>query len=296
MAQECRAALHRMAYLDGTRLGRLVSELSAADIAPEEPWLAALKAGNSEAAWNCFIDEYRRLIFATIRHYTRDHDEVMDAFAEVCGALRHDDLARLRKYWDRPTHTARFPTWLVTVVRHRVIDWMRQRALRSRPRFHGSFSRLQQQIFEFVFIQHRSHVETYELLCATSEPALSFGAFLRELRATYRAVDASGRFAREIAAPVPLSEGETLFDAASEEVADPAVIVDTRLRIKNALSSLEPDDRLAVEMFVVYGMPAAAVARVLQWPNPKAVYNRVYRGLARLRASLMRQGIRREDL
>jgi RNA polymerase sigma factor (sigma-70 family) len=278
----------------GTCAGRLVSELRAAETAPEEPWLASFKAGDSEAAWNLFIDEYRRLIFATIRHYTRDHDEVMDAFAEVCAALRRDNLAKLRKYWDRPTHTARFSSWLVTVVRHQVIDWMRQHDFRARPRFHGVLSPLQQQIFELVFIQHRSHVEAYELLRATTGP--TFRAFLRELRATYRAVDASGRFAREIAGPMSLTENENLLDAASEDDADPAVVLDRRLRIESALSSLESDERLAVEMFVVYGMPAAAVAHVVGWPNAKAVYNRVYRALAAVRANLNGQGIRREDL
>lgn len=271
-------------------------EVKVAGTAPEEMWLAALKAGDSESAWNLFIDAYRRLIFATIRHYTRDHDEVMDAFAEVCGGLRRDDLARLRKYWNRPTHTARFSTWLVTVVRHQVIDWMRQHAFRARPRLPGALSPLQQQIFEYVFIQHRSHVEAYELLCTASGPAFSFGGFLRELRATYRAVDASGRLAREIAAPEPLCESETLLDDVAEEAADPAVTLDTRIRIRSAMSLLESDERLAVELFVVYSMPASAVAHALRWPNAKAVYNRVYRALAAVRASLNGQGIRRQDL
>ncbi len=284
--------------MGGTLPGRLVSELSAADTAPEEAWVTTLKAGDSDTAWNLFILEYRRLIFATIRHYTRDHDEVMDAFAEICGALRGDSLARLRKYWNQPTHTARFPTWLVTVVRHQVIDWMRQHAVRPRRRFHSPLPGLQQHIFEFVFIQHHSHVETYELMRASIEPTLTFGAFVRELRATYRAVDATtrGALALELAAPLPLSDSDTPINTDVDDTPDPAVMLDTRLRIKTALNSLAPDDRFAVEMFVVYGMPAAAIARVLQWPNAKAVYNRVYRGLARLRASLTRQGIKREDL
>jgi RNA polymerase sigma factor (sigma-70 family) len=272
--------------------------LSAADPAPEEPWLATLKAGDSDTAWNLFILEYRRLIFAAIRHYTRDHDEVMDVFAEVCGALRRDNLARLKKYWDQPTHTARFPTWLVTVVRHQVVDWIRQHALRRPPPRHAALSSLQQQIFELVLIQRRSHVETYELLRATNEPTLSFGAFVRELRATYRAIDATSpaSFAREIAGAPPLLASDALIDGTANDFSDPAVILDTRLRIRTALNLLPPDERLAVEMFVVYDIPAAAVAQALRWPNAKAVYNRVYRALAALRASLTSQGIEREDL
>src|SRR5690242_3480919 len=114
------------------------------DTAPDEPWLEALRAGNPNSAWDLFIGRYRGLIFATIRHYTRDRDEVMDAFADVCSGLRRDNLARLTKYWDRHTHTARFSSWLVTVVRHLVIDWARQHIVRRRPRFHIALSSLQQ--------------------------------------------------------------------------------------------------------------------------------------------------------
>ena len=266
----------------------------------KESWLQPLRAGDADTAWGLFIGRYRALIFATIRHYTRDHDEVMDLFAQVCSGLRSDRLARLLKYWDRPTHTAQFSSWLVTVVRHQIIDWGRQHAFRRRPRVQGALPGLQQQIFEFVFVEHRSHIETYELVRSTIDPALSFRTFARELRATYRAVDATGRtmLAREIAGPAPLPVDESGIEAVDDDAwgADPAVILDTRLRITNALSSLKPDERLAVEMFVVHEMSAAAIARALRWPNAKAVYNRVYRALGALRATLKRQGIGREDL
>ena len=268
--------------------------MSGPDNASEEPWLKALQTGDSDGAWDLFITQYRRLLFATIRHYTRDEDEVMDVFADVCSALRDNSLARVQRYWERPTHTARFSTWLATVVRHQVIDWLRQHTLRRRPRFTGTLSALEQQIFELVFVQGRSHVETYELIRSTADPQLSFGSFVRALRATYHEVDTSRwtRLARELASSQPLTVADTIAD----ERTDSAVVLDTALHISNALSSIEPDDRLAVEMFVVHEMPAAAIARALRWPNAKAVYNRVYRALAVLRAGLKRRGIRREDL
>jgi len=272
----------------------------SADIAPEEPWLDAYRAGDPDKAWDLFLGQYRALLFATIRHFTRDQDEVMDAFAEVCGALRGDDLARVRRYWDRSTHTARFTTWLVTVVRHQVIDWGRQHAFRRRVRYQAALSPLQQQIFESIFVEHRSHVETYELVRSTIDPSLSFRAFVRELRATYQTIEATGRqpLAREFDGPSTTLRAieQAIESLRDDDDDDPAVILDTRLRIASALSSLRPDERLAVEMFVVHEMPAATIARALGWPNAKAVYNRVYRALAALRASLKRQGIEREDL
>src|SRR5213080_3162157 len=55
-----------------------------------EGWAAELASGRPDAAWDLFLDRYRRLIFAAIRHYAQDHDDVMDVFARVCEALRED--------------------------------------------------------------------------------------------------------------------------------------------------------------------------------------------------------------
>ena len=63
-----------------------------------------------------------------------------------------------------------------------------------------------------------------------------------------------------------------------------------------ALDSLTPEDRLTAELYVIDGLPAGEVAKVLGLPNAKAVYNRVYRILAELRAGLERSGIRQGDL
>ena len=268
------------------------------DNAPEQPWLEALRAGDPERAWDLFLGQYRALIFATIRRYARDHDEVMDAFAEVCSGLRRDQLARLRKYWDRSTHTARFSTWLVVVVHRQVIDWGRQHVFRRRVQYQAALSPQQRQIFDYIFVERRSHIETYELVRSTVDPSLSFRAFARELRAIYQAVERRGaiRSTREIDGPAAFLAIEDVVEGLRDDDEDPAVILDTHLRIASALSSLRADERLAVEMFVVHEMPAAAIARALGLPNAKAVYNRVYRALAALRASLKRQGIEREDL
>jgi hypothetical protein len=47
-----------------------------------------LRRGSSEAAWDLFLAQYRRVIFAAIYHYARDPDDAMDVFAWVTEALR----------------------------------------------------------------------------------------------------------------------------------------------------------------------------------------------------------------
>jgi DNA-directed RNA polymerase specialized sigma24 family protein len=54
--------------------------------------------------------------------------------------------------------------------------------------------------------------------------------------------------------------------------------------------------RLAVTLYVVEGVAAAEVARVVGWPDAKAVYNRVSRALARLRSGFEQEGLGPPDL
>jgi hypothetical protein len=74
-----------------------------------DPWVTKLHEGNPEAAWDLFVEQYRRLIFAAIRHYAEDYDDVMDVFARICEALREDDLKRLRHYLEGRRWESRQP-------------------------------------------------------------------------------------------------------------------------------------------------------------------------------------------
>jgi RNA polymerase sigma factor (sigma-70 family) len=259
-----------------------------------EGWVAELEQGRPDAGWDLFLDRYRRLIFAAIRHYAQDYDDVMDVFARVCEALRKDDLRRLRVYVDEPEHRARFSTWLVTVVRHLTVDWFRQRDGRQRvSTVAQGLPPLQRRIFDHVFLHHKSHVEAYELIRGSEAPALSFREFLTELRATYRAVTDGrrGMVLRELGVPPP--EDEPALEPTGPSAADAS---EQSQIMERALGVLGPEDRLIVELYVLDKLPAEAVAKVVGLPNPKAVYNRVYRALAVLREQLERAGAHREDV
>jgi RNA polymerase sigma factor (sigma-70 family) len=256
-----------------------------------EPWALKLDAGDAQAGWDLFVERYRRLIFAAIRHYTADHDEVMDVFAQVCEALRADDLAGLRGWLAQPSHTARFSTWLVAVVRNLTVDWFRHRDGRARlSTVAAGLPPLQRRIFEYVFVRGQSHIETYELIRSADHADLTFTAYLEALRATYRTVAARRKrgLMSELGGPPPEEPA-----AAGD---DPAVRAEQGVALADALSTLAPEDRLVVQLFVIEDLPAEQVARIVGLPNAKAVYNRAYRALADLRRCLERAGISGADL
>lgn len=260
-----------------------------------QDWVVELREGRPEEAWSRFLDGYRRLIFAAIRHYAQDHDDVMDVFAEVCASLRSDQMRRLRERADDPAPRAQFSTWLVAIVRHQTVDWFRHREGRRRLSIAAeSLPPLQRTIFGLVFLDQRSHTEAYEAIRARHAPDLSFREFLVELRATYQAVSEGhrGRVLREMARvpPPPPSPAIASTPAGEVEAAERQEL------LSRALDSLSADDRAAVQLYVMEELPAEQVAKLLALPNAKAVYNRAYRAVALLRQWLQESGIRPGDL
>jgi RNA polymerase sigma factor (sigma-70 family) len=260
-----------------------------------DDWVAELQRGRFDSAWDLFLDRYRRLIFAAIRHYAQDYDDVMDVFARACQALRADDLRRLRSWVDEPEHRARFSTWLVTVIRHVTVDWFRHRDGRRRLSVVAEgLPPLRRRIFEHVFLDQRSHIEAYELIHAAEAPTLTFREFLGELRSTYQAVSTGrrGQIFRDLA-PGPEAMENLAADPAGPSATGAGEVSQM---MERALNVLAPDDRLIVELYYLEELPAETLATVLGLSNAKAVYNRAYRALALVREQLQRAGVRREDL
>lgn len=255
-----------------------------------DEWVGELRAGRFDRAWDLFVSQYRRLLFAAIRYHLKDHDDVMDVFARACEALREEDMRRLRNYLSQPSHRARFTTWLVTVVRNLTVDWLRQQHGRWRPaRILEELSPLRRRIFELVFVARHTHAEAYGLICAADPPGPRFGEFLAEVRATYHAAseEPRGRLFREVF-PGQL---EPDLDAVSPKEGS-----DARQWLEEAQQKLAALDRVAIQLYIVEELPATDIARILSLPNAKAVHNRVYRGLKSMRTTLDKAGIRREDL
>src|SRR5437867_10300219 len=89
-----RFRLSHVSTLDTPRVEGISDPVSL-KVVRMEGWAVDLASARPGAVWDLFLDRYRRLIFAAIRHYAQDYDDVMDVFAQVCAALREGDLRRL---------------------------------------------------------------------------------------------------------------------------------------------------------------------------------------------------------
>lgn len=258
--------------------------------ASAEPTLDRLRAGDLDGAWSIFVDRYRRLIFAQIRRATTEPDEVMDIFAHVCERLRENDLARLKTFAFAPAPRASFATWLVAVLHNLIVDWFRARDGRSRAQAPKSLSPLARRLFELIFLEHRSHREACEMALLTSGTGVTAADVGRALGEAHRAAlsGAYGTRTRPVAVS-PLAE----WVAAP---VDSGAAGDAAEALRLAMQTLDAESRLVIQLFVVDEMPAADIAQVLGLGNAKAVYNRVYRGLAVVRDALARRGIHKGDL
>lgn len=252
-----------------------------------DSWLNELRAGRAEAAWALFIDRYRRLIFSAIRHYVKDADDVMDVFAHVSESLRENDLGRLRHYAALPSSGARFSTWLVVVVRNCTVDWIRRRDGRPRRQMPANLTPLEQRIYQSVFVDGNSHEECFQRLQLSEVPPVSTHEFAEALRTTYRRLGRNAHGSRRVPDDGPLVPVAPADQQLLQE--------DAARRVAGFLELIDPRDRLAIQLFVVDGLPAAEVARVVGWPNAKMVYNRVSRGLGELRERLVRAGLSKGD-
>ena len=256
-----------------------------------EPTLDRLRAGDVDGAWTTFVDRYRRLIFAQIQRATTEPDDVMDIFAHICERLRENDLERLKTFAFAGVPRASFATWLVAVLRNLIVDWFRARDGRSRAQPPKSLTPLGRRIYELVFLEHRSHREACELvLLASGNTGLTSADCRRALREAHRAAftGAAGTIARPVAAAHFAESDAVTVDAAAAGDAGEA--------LRLAMQTLDAMSQLVIQLFVVEEMPAADIAHVLGLGNAKAVYNKVYRGLAAVREVLASRGIQKGDL
>ena len=110
--------------------------------------LIRLSSVDAGPAWVEFLDRYSRLIMNTANQFEYEQDRIDECFLFVCGKLNDGGFRRLLNFNTRGT--AKFRTWLGTVVFNLCVDWHRKEfgrvallpAISALPAFDQSVYRL----------------------------------------------------------------------------------------------------------------------------------------------------------
>lgn len=247
------------------------------------------------AGWRAFVDQYTPLLLKIIQNSgVRDRDDIMELYTLTCEHLAADDCARLRRH--DPGKGA-LSSWLGTVVRRVLVDWVR--SVRGRKRLFGSIRELgtvDQDVFELFYWRRQPVAEIAERVRDPHRP-IGLSAVFESLERIERALTPRQRtellaMAARSADPVALEDkrGELQVDVAADRP-DPDAAIETSRRaeaLARAMSELPAEDRLIVSMRFYDGLTLTEIQRALHLERLTA--DRVSSILARLRAILDRQG------
>jgi RNA polymerase sigma factor for flagellar operon FliA len=228
-----------------------------------------------EKGWRAFVDEHSARLLQLIEQCgVRDRDDVMDLYVHVCERLAADDCARLRKH-DPAKGT--LSSWLSTVVRRMLVDWVRSN--QGRKRLFGSIralSAIDQQVFELYYWRRQSASQMADAVAGPGGRGVGLAAVFESLDRVERALTGRQRadlitMMARASTTVPLDdeEGEPVIPLPSDEP-DPemALLAATRDRaLVEALRTLPAEDRVIVSMRFVDGLTLAEIRRALHLPS-----------------------------
>jgi len=272
----------------------------------EETELLARMARRDPGAWSDFLDSFADVLFRSVCRFASDADERMDLFLQVCTALRADEMRRLRMYHARPGSSATLATYLSVVVKNLAIDQHRAAAGRFRPfRQIEALPQFERLVFDYHLRDSRPLREVRDLLSdrhgirvTESDLAAAADRVASTLSASQRWRLAARHAARRPALPV-----DTVRIAApAHESRSAPTTPDLHLReeeaerlFQEALSALPSRQHLALVLRYRDGLAGPEVAKVLGLSTSQAD-RLATQGVTRLRESLHRSGVQREEL
>lgn len=247
------------------------------------------------SAWPDFLREFAPLLLQVAREIEHEPDAAGDAFLFICQHLAAGRCAKLRQF--NPDGPASFSTWLRVVAWNLARDARRRRRGRFRPL--AAIRRLpllQQRLFR---LRHEEGL-TFEQAFATLQPefpGLGRVAIHEADEQVARQLDSRQRWLLAVRRPrvesMPLDDSET---GPAAEIVDAAPTPEWRLlateergRLMQALSQLEPADRLVLQLRFDEQLTLTQIALLCGLKDPWAANRRISGLLTQLRALLARR-------
>lgn len=253
----------------------------------------AFREGRGDVAWTEFLECCGGLLLQATRSVCRDEDEAADAFVFVCERLAERGYLRLRKF--DPAGSAKPATWLRAVARNLALDYHRR--LHGRFRVFESVARLPL-VDQLVFRRRYRDRFTLEETLASLRPhipALTLEAVAAADQRLGAVLTPRQRFALAVERPriEPLRTSDESDDgppvdppASGPSPEDVLAGVELRTRLRAALATLAPSDRLLVRLRLEQELTLAEIAVIAGFTGPQQADRHLREIYARLRALL----------
>jgi RNA polymerase sigma factor (sigma-70 family) len=256
---------------------------------PEQPITSILPGLNSVdagPAWARFIDCYSGQIMKSVRQFEYEQDRAHECFLYVCEALSDNGFRRLLAF--RTDGTARFRTWLGTVVFHLCVDWHRKEFGRAQmlPAI-SALPAFDQSVYHLYFEQGLKKESCLQILL-DEFPDLTPVQLSSSIERIYRTLTPRQRWRLSLKLGRRQDGHPDLMDVDVIRAADPSP--DQQLQaererdlIEEALRQLSDDQRLALQLKYHQGLTLKDITRIMRLGNisrTKRLLDRALQGLS----------------
>jgi RNA polymerase sigma factor (sigma-70 family) len=245
--------------------------------------LLCLSSDQVDAAWVAFLDAYSGTLRHVVSQFESTDFAADDCFEFICARLSDDNFRRLKLF--NPEGPAHFKTWLTVVAANLCIDWRRSVYGRQRPpRFVIDLPELEQLVFKYLYKQGMTRHECLHVLKARY-PKLDAADIAQINKKLYESLSSTQRWQAGVKRndTVPAEDREELVqesamgpDARTEYARD-------RAKLEKALSRLDPDERLLLQLRYQQDLTLAEVARLTGYDDPFKARRAIDKALASLR-------------
>ena len=253
--------------------------------------LQRLSSPAADAAWSDFLALYSPLIMRVVRRFESDGGRAADCYVDVCASLSDERFRRLRSF--RADGTARFDTWLKTVVSNLCVDWRRRQHGRFRPvRALQGLPDLERRVFHCMYAKGMPRAECLHVLQArfpdlTDLQLSEINARLFSLLTPGQRWQAGVRAAPRVSLDASLAPDEGPPEL---QVAEPgpgpdghAEADEERRLVAAAMQRLPSRQRLLLRMRYEQNLSLAEIARLTGLPDTNRVYRELEAAVAAVR-------------
>lgn len=275
---------------------------------PDKLW--KLWQEDPERAWELFLKKYHTLILSVTQKMARDSDVRMELYTHALTKLNEEQGKRLTSYFAK-SRAYNFETWVALVVRKCCLDWFRHEKGRKRTlKCIADLSPVQQQIFQYVYLDRHSYETAYRLLTTNHEYQLSseeMATHLDEIAETLQKHARTDVFGSRRATLRHLRMDEKELERkVSQDTANPLdsastpeeefACNDAQKALQEVLASLSPEQQLLIELHYYRDLTLQEIARALNMKNLWRVRWQLQKALKLLRKKLHEKGVGPADL